>query len=393
MKITAVIAEYNPFHNGHAEHIKYIKEHTDCDKLLVLMSGNFTQRGENAVENKFVRAEWAIKSGADMVVELPSVFATANAEIFATGAVKLLTDLNSVNELCFGVESGSEDEYLSAAAALLDESKKFKAALKEELDSGVSFAKAKFTAVKRIFGDEIKDELLSSPNNILALEYAKAKLKIDSPMALVPVTRFGETSHNDKKASGKIGSALSIREALKTGDKKTVKKLVPDYVFKSLPDLPYDFSQILMAALYTSSVEKLSGITDCTEGLENRIKALIKDTSSYDAAVEKIVTKRYTYARVKRITVNNLLNISEKLVQSALKTPLYAKVLAIRSDAKDMISEISVNSSIPLLMRKKDYAEVKKTAALCLETDDLSNDLYSLITKEKFNPYQMIIAD
>ncbi len=393
MKITAVIAEYNPFHNGHAEHIKYIKEHTDCDRLLVLMSGNFTQRGENAVENKFVRAEWAIKSGADMVVELPSVFATANAEIFATGAVKLLTDLNSVNELCFGVESGSEDEYLSAAAALLDESKKFKAALKEELDSGVSFAKAKFTAVKRIFGDEIKDELLSSPNNILALEYAKAKLKIDSPMALVPVTRFGETSHNDKKASGKIGSALSIREALKTGDKKTVKKLVPDYVFKSLPDLPYDFSQILMAALYTSSVEKLSGITDCTEGLENRIKALIKDTSSYDAAVEKIVTKRYTYARVKRITVNNLLNISEKLVQSALKTPLYAKVLAIRSDAKDMISEISVNSSIPLLTRKKDYAEVKKTAALCLETDDLSNDLYSLITKEKFNPYQMIIAD
>ena len=393
MKITAVIAEYNPFHNGHAEHIKYIKEHTDCDKLLVLMSGNFTQRGENAVENKFVRAEWAIKSGADMVVELPSVFATANAEIFATGAVKLLTDLNSVNELCFGVESGSEDEYLSAAAALLNESKKFKAALKEELDSGVSFAKAKFNAVKRVFGDEIKDELLSSPNNILALEYAKAKLKIDSPVALVPVTRFGETSHNDKKASGKIGSALSIREALKTGDKKTVKKLVPDYVFKSLPDSPYDFSQILMAALYTSSAEKLSEITDCTEGLENRIKALIKDTSSYDAAVEKIVTKRYTYARVKRITVNNLLNISEKLVLSALKTPLYAKVLAIRSDAKDMISEISVNSSIPLLMRKKDYAEVKKTAALCLETDDLSNDLYSLITKEKFNPYQMIIAD
>ena len=393
MKITAVIAEYNPFHNGHAEHIKYIKEHTDCDKLLVLMSGNFTQRGENAVENKFVRAEWAIKSGADMVVELPSVFATANAEIFATGAVKLLTDLNSVNELCFGVESGSEDEYLSTAAALLNESKKFKAALKEELDSGVSFAKAKFNAVKRVFGDEIKDELLSSPNNILALEYAKAKLKIDSPVALVPVTRFGETSHNDKKASGKIGSALSIREALKTGDKKTVKKLVPDYVFKSLPDSPYDFSQILMAALYTSSAEKLSEITDCTEGLENRIKALIKDTSSYDAAVEKIVTKRYTYARVKRITVNNLLNISEKLVLSALKTPLYAKVLAIRSDAKDMISEISVNSSIPLLTRKKDYAEVKKTAALCLETDDLSNDLYSLITKEKFNPYQMIIAD
>ena len=126
MKITAVIAEYNPFHNGHAEHIKYIKEHTDCDKLLVLMSGNFTQRGENAVENKFVRAEWAIKSGADMVVELPSVFATANAEIFATGAVKLLTDLNSVNELCFGVESGDRDSYLSLASAMNNESKEFK---------------------------------------------------------------------------------------------------------------------------------------------------------------------------------------------------------------------------------------------------------------------------
>ncbi len=393
MKITAVIAEYNPFHNGHAELIKYIKNSGNCDKLLVIMSGNFTQRGENAVENKFKRAEWAVKAGADMVIELPSVFATANAEIFATGAVKILTDLNAVDTLCFGVESGSEEEYLAAASLMLDESKKFKIALKEELDSGVSFAKAKFTAVKKAFGDEINDELLSSPNNILALEYAKAKLKTDSPVTLVPVVRFGDTAHNDKKAKGKIGSALSIRESLKNGDFKTVKKLVPDYVFKDLPKTPYDFSTILLSSLCRADAEDLKEITDCSEGLENRIKALIKDSSDYETAIEKIATKRYTYARVKRITVGNLLKINDKLVQKALQTPLYAKVLAIKSDAKDMISSISANSAIPLLTRKKDYADVKKTAEAALNVDDLANDLYSVVTKEKQNFYQMLIID
>ena len=166
MKICACIAEYNPFHNGHLKHIEYIKNTLGAQKVIVIMSGNFTQRGEVAVLDKFTRAKHAVIAGADVVIELPTVIATANAERFAQGAINIVNALGVVDGLCFGVESGSSEQYLSLASILNDESKDFKKALKEKLDGGISLAKAKAQTVKELYGDKINHDLLSSPNNI-----------------------------------------------------------------------------------------------------------------------------------------------------------------------------------------------------------------------------------
>ena len=151
MDVCAVIAEYNPFHLGHVKHLSYVKNVLGAKKIVVVMSGNFTQRGEPAVLDKFTRAKHAILSGADMVVELPTVFATANAEIFAKGAIKVIESLGICDGICFGVESGKVDDYVKLATALNNESKEFKKILKEKLDGGISLAKAKFETIKELF--------------------------------------------------------------------------------------------------------------------------------------------------------------------------------------------------------------------------------------------------
>ena len=390
MKICAIIAEYNPFHNGHLRQINFVKNNLGCDKLLVIMSGNFTQRGENAIMDKFTRATHAIKAGADMVIELPTVFATANAEIFATGAVKILNDLNCVDKLCFGVESGELPDYICGAKAMLNESKQLRQLIKEELETGVSHAKARFNAIKRAGIADLSEEIISSPNNILGLEYAKAKLKLSSPIELVPMRRDGD--HNSTTLFKGITSASSIREQLKIKKIGKLKSNVPPFVFNDLPTTPYDFTQLLMAQIYKNTAEEISQICDCTEGLENRIKALTKDNTSLSSALDKITTKRYTYARVKRIITANLLGITEKLIFKALDGDLYCKILAVKESSKDLITYMCNNSNIPVLTRKKDYAEVKKIGVEVLKKDELANDLMNLVSGKKQNEYQMIIV-
>ena len=182
MSVCALIAEYNPFHNGHLRQINYIKNTLKADKIVVIMSGDFTQRGEPAIMDKHERANHAIKAGADLVIELPTVFATANAEIFALGAVKIISQIPAIDSICFGIESGDTESYFSLAKAMLNESKEFKQLLKQGLDDGLSLAKAKFNAVKALNLSSADEKLISTPNNILALEYIKAILKFLLPL-------------------------------------------------------------------------------------------------------------------------------------------------------------------------------------------------------------------
>ncbi|MBE5733845.1 MAG: nucleotidyltransferase family protein [Clostridiales bacterium] len=390
MKIYACVAEYNPFHLGHLRHIDYIKTNLSADKIIVIMSGNFTQRGEPAVLDKYTRARQAIIAGADLVIELPTVFATANAEIFATGAINILNSLGCVDGLCFGVESGEKDAYQTLAKALLDESKEFKKILKEKLDSGISLAKAKFETLCALNDEKYDKNLIASPNNVLGVEYTKAILKNKSGIAIFPMIRDGD--HNDKTLKNGITSATSIREVLKTGNIKKVKKNVPPFVYKDLKNYPNAFDKIIMSAVMTASTKRLSTICDCTEGLENRIKALCKDNHSLDAFVEKVSTKRYTASRIRRILLSALLGISKDLIDDCLEDKLYAKVLAVNSNSKDLISLISSKSSIPLITRKSDVADLKKTALKCFEKDVLANDSYGLATDTKLNEHHMIIV-
>ncbi len=388
MKICACIVEYNPLHLGHVKHLNHVKTVLGADKIIAVMSGNFSQRGEPAVLDKFTRARHAILAGADMVIELPTVFATSNAEVFAKGAVNIIDALNVCENLCFGVESGSAEDYIRLATALNDESKEFKKILKENLDTGVSLARAKFNAVQTLKGD-FDESLISSPNNILGLEYTKALLSISSPTEISPMLRTGD--HNDKTLKKGITSATSIRQIIKTGKFKKLKNNVPDFVFADLKDYPFSYEKMAMASIITKSSEEIEHAPDCTEGLENRIKALAKDNKKLDTLIEKATTKRYTETRIRRIINANLLGITKELVVDCLKTPTYAKVLAINEKSMDLLSLISATSKIPLITRKSDTTALKKTALKSYQLDELACDLYNLITDQNKNHNQMLI--
>ncbi len=383
MKICATVAEYNPFHFGHLKHIDYIKHQLNAEKLIVIMSGNFTQRGEPSILNKYQRAKHAILAGADAVIELPAVFSTSNAELFAKGAIKILHDLNIADGLCFGVESGEKEEYISLASAMNSESKEFKRALKEHLESGVSLAKAKFLAVKSTSGGEFNESLISSPNNILGLEYTKAILALESDLKIFPMLREGD--HNDVTLKKGVTSATSIRATIKAGLKKKLKKSVPPFVYGDLKDYLFSFDKIIMAALLSTPKEKLAKVADCTEGLENRIKALSKGNKTVDGLVERVSTKRYTTTRIQRILIQNLLGIEKDFIDECLDAPLYAKVLAVNEKEKNLISHMSKSSSIPIITRKSDVVVLKKTAAKCFDIDCLATELYDLSSGELTN--------
>ena len=389
MNICAVVAEYNPLHLGHIKHINYIKDALGAEKLIVIMSGNFCQRGEPAVLSKFTRAKQAIIAGADMVLELPTVFSVGNAETFSTGAVKILDELGVVNGLCFGVESGSKEEFINLATLLNSESKAYKKALKEELDKGVSLAKAKLLAISKTEGQNF-ESLLSTPNNILGVEYTKALLSRKSTIEIFPMLRDG--NHNSKTLKKGITSASSIREMLKTNNIKKVKGNVPPFVYSDLLPYPTGFDKMIMTKVITESEDYIKKLPDCTEGLENRIKALAKENNTVDALVEKATTKRYTSSRIRRILLSNLLGITEELKNDCLSKPLYAKILAVSKDSKDLISLLSEKSSIPILTRKSDGEKLTKTAKECFSKDVLGTELYTLATDKKENENYMLIV-
>lgn len=385
MKIGLTICEYNPFHNGHLYSLNKIKEELKPDALVVIMSGNFTQRGEIAVMNKYQRATQAIKAGADMVIELPTVFATAPAEIFAKGAVKLLNSLKGEKTLCFGVESGTKSGLIATATALSQESNEYKEELKNALEEGVSLAKAKQIALEKCNLDEVIDlSLLSSPNNILAIEYVKAIIQGGFPMDILPILREG-AGYKELSTDKKHASAMAIRKAIKEGNKQEISCFVPDFVYNALPNSLPNCDDAVMNALITTPAKELAKITDCTEGLENRIKAKLKDNFTREELINAVYTKRYPKTRISRITLACLLGVTDKFTKKCLNSNLYLKVLAIRQDKLNLLSELL--GKTPFIMRKKDALNLNKTALSCFEKDVTANDLYNQLTKTKTNEY------
>lgn len=387
MKVCAVIAEYNPFHFGHLKQIKYIKKELGAEKIIVVMSGNFTQRGEPAIMNKFKRAKQAVMLGVDAVIELPTAFAVSNAEIFAKGAISVIDSLGIIDGLCFGIESGAKEDYITLALAMNGESKEFKKALKEQLDKGVSLAKAKFEALKALGKTELDEKLIASPNNVLGLEYVKALLKRNSDINIFPLKRDGD--HNDENLKKGITSAKSIRAQLKAGAPKKIKKYLPKPVYEDLSGYPYAFDDILLSHAMTVTGERLAQVPDCTEGLENRIKALLKDNISLNGLIEKVSTKRYPMTRISRILTGNLLGITDNLIKNGLASPAYAKILAVNSRS-DILSLLNTHSSIPVLTRKSDTVKLSRAAEELFSIDVLANELYNLACKEKENENQTL---
>ena len=388
MKICFAICEYNPFHNGHLHHINKIKEEIKPDCLAIIMSGNFTQRGEIALLDKYTRASHAIKAGADVVFELPTVFATGNAEIFAKGSVGLANLFSGEHVLCFGTESGSKDTLKATAKMLISETKEFKVLYKEELKTGVTTIKAKVNALSKMNIENVDCELLKSPNNILGIEYTKAIISKKSKLDIYPIIREG-AAYNDVELYRGISSASAIRNAIAEGKIKKTKDSLPSFVYNDLPTTLPNCDDLIFYSVLKDTKQDLKNIIDCTEGLENRIKALSKTSSSLEELKDKLKTKRYTYTRISRILLSSMLGIEESFIRKCLGAELYLKVLAINKEKASLLSEFSKLTDTPIITRKKDADALVGVAKSCFEKDVYANDVYNFVTKQKTNEYEM----
>ena len=388
MKICAIVAEYDPFHNGHKYLLQRARQLSDADKMLVIMSGNFTQRGEAAVLDKYTRAKHAVLNGADAVIELPALFATAPAELFARGAVKILSSIPSVQALAFGCEDDDKTLFQDTAKMLTKEANGFKEKLKEKLKAGFSFIAARAQTVGELSGESIA--LIEKPNNILGVEYTKALQFFHSPIQPLPVKRIGG-GFKDKKLQGELSSASAIREHIREADKRTVKLLrasLPDDVYADLSKVKQtNLKQLAVYSLHTKTPTDLKKIVGCNEGLENRFIALIKDTDDYDVLVNKMTSKRYTSSRLRRILLSSFLSFTQSDIEDALKSELYLKVLAVKKESSEELLSALHESPYPLVTRKKDVETLKKPALHCFEKDVHANDLYNFLTGERLNEY------
>ena len=369
MKICAIICEYNPFHNGHLYQLREAKRLSGADALLCIMSGNFVQRGEAAIMDKFTRAKHAVLAGVDAVIELPTVFATSNAELFAKGAVKILSSIPSVTTLCFGSETADKLAILNAAKLLNDEPKEISAKIKALTATGMSYAKARTEAWK----DILPESLLSSPHNILAIEYTRAILSFNRNSDILPILRIGN-GYNEDALSENYSSASAIRLAI--SKKENFKNNLPDFVVKDIPNhIENTLETLEKYTILSSSSEKIAAVCDCTEGLENALK---KAAESADGLVESLTSARYTSSRIRRIALQNLLNIEESLIRKGLCNPLYLRVLAVKNPAKEILSALS-ESSFPLIARPRDALSLKDTAKEVFATDTFAEKVYGLL--------------
>jgi len=379
MKFTAIISEYNPFHNGHAYQINIIKKVSGPSCVIAVMSGNFTQRGEPALFDKWTRARLALLGGADIVIELPAAYALQSAEGFASGGVAIADGLAVVDELCFGSESADMDKLMSAARILCAEDARFKTGLKNALAKGKSFPAARMEAMQQ--AADGYSEVLRSPNDILAVEYLKALLRFGSAIQPKSICRTG-SSYDAPDLSGSFSSAFSIRNAVKSGDLTGAFSAVPplcsaymkEFLLSGKPVFPDGFTNLLLYKLRSMTCSEIAAVTGVAEGLENKIKNAASMDTDYAGLIGAVKSKRYTGTRIARIFICCLLGITQEMVDDANSyRGLYARVLGYRQDALPAFSLLSKKSRIPVVTAGTQLPD--NTLAT---KDILASDVYSL---------------
>lgn len=386
MKIVGIIAEYNPLHNGHVYHIEQAKKLSGTDKCIVVMSGNFVQRGEPAVADKFQRAEWAVRAGADLVIELPSVYAVSSAERFALGGIRTLIGTGIVTHLSFGCEEPDIDRLLKMSDMLANETPEFKESLHYHLKQGKSYPRARYDALYDLGIPEEDLDIIDKPNNILAIEYLRA-LKLYAPDVVpVPVARDSCT-YDQETLSGYLSSATAIRLAL-SENREEVLGTMPFFVGGKLfydEDYPVSmqsFEKMILYRLRMMHPEDIARLPDVTEGFENLISDSVKNACSLNDLLDKIKSKRYTMSRCKRIMLSALLNITKSdLIHSIQnKAADYIHVLAVNQDSQNLISAMRKYGYAPVLMKKKDQYYCNEMIQRNVSADSLSTDIYSIAT-------------
>lgn len=392
MNITGIVVEYNPFHNGHLYHIHKTREKTNCDAIVAIMSGNFTQRGIPAVVDKWNRAKMALMNGVDLVIELPLIYSLSSAEFFSFGAVSLLNNLGVINNLCFGSECGDAEVLSFIAKILTDEPLEFKQILKENMDEGLSYPHARSKALiqflnifdnKKLLNYNI-EEILSSSNNILGIEYCKSLTKLNSSIRPFSIQREGG-NYNSTCLDNKFSSATSIRRFIKENKNlEYIQNHLPENVYTILSSLQntgynFTFEDLMLpyikykSILHKSSIEKLP---DVSEGIHNRIYKFIEAAESYNELISSVKTKRYTYTRISRILCQFFLGFENFDTSSLRRNPSpYARILGFNDIGLKILKATKQHSSIPV------YTKLPKVVDKVLALDLLGTRTYSLINK------------
>ena len=387
MRVVGLIAEYNPFHNGHKYHIEKAKELANADYAIVVMSGNFVQRGAPAIMPKHLRAEAALKCGADLVIELPVCYATGTAEQFAYGAVSLLEKLGCVNAICFGSECGDIDSLKNVAQLLCNESDEYKNALQTCLRSGMSFPLARQNALDKLHPNCNYGQLLSEPNNILGIEYLKALYRLNSNIE--PITIQREVSHyHDTELQKQFSSASALRNTISDGHFAQLYGQIPSECMPSLEDgyqvrypvYANDFSLLLKYKLLNETSMSLIEYADVSEELANRICNRLNDYVSFEQFCELLKTKEITYTRISRALIHILLAVKKNDYHEIA----YARMLGFRNSSSVLLTKLKKSSSIPLLSKTGKDDTLSNLARNMLEIETFASNLYESVVTNKY---------
>lgn len=398
MKVLGLITEYNPFHNGHAYHLQKSREISGADYVICVMSGNFIQRGEPAIVNKWARAEMALLSGIDLVIELPVVYAMASAEYFAYGAVKILNDLQIVDAVCFGSENGRLDELQLIAEILLEEAPLYKDLLKHHLDNGISYPAARQCAIVGYCNKTYKqmdniEKIMGRSNNILGIEYLKALKKLKSNIQPLTIARVSN-AYNAEQLTGSVSSATSIRKHISSLNTfscdATIKNSLPKTSCSILerefkcgrgPVFSHHFQDIILAFLRKMTNQQLKSLPYISEGLQNRIKEASSISGTLDELIENICTRRYTRTRIQRILFNVLTGITASELNrfNTYGGPQYARVLGFNQKGRYLLSRINRSAVIPIVVKTANFKNsCNPLFKRMLEIESLATDIYVL---------------
>lgn len=378
MLTAGIVAEYNPFHNGHEAHIEATRAALGPDTgIICCMSGDFVQRGEPAQWSKFARAEAAVRCGVDLVFELPVQWALSSAEGFARGAVGLLDSLGVVDYLSFGSECGSVEPLERIAEALLSPS--IDAEIRAEAQTGESYAVVRERVLERRIGEEAK--LIETPNNILAVEYIKAIYDLGSRTKPLAVQRKG--AGHDRTATGRIRSASELRTMTAVG--KSISPYMPREAFAVFererqqgrgPVLMSQLEGALLSRLRMLGREDFAGVPDATEGLENRLLAAMEEPT-LDGVLAAAKSKRYALARLRRMCMCACLGVKAGMNEG---TPPYARLLAASGRGREMLRMIEGRSSVPVITKSATGRKLPFEARECFELTARARDLFVLGT-------------
>ena len=385
-KVLGIIAEYNPFHNGHLYHLEESKRQANAEFSVCVMSGNFTQRGNTAIVDKWSRARMAIESGVDLVIELPLIYSISSAENFAFGSMSILNKLGIVDAVSFGSETGDVSILNAFAEILYDEPKEYLSLLEHELAKGVSYAKAREKAILMYLSDIRKyANVLSNPNNILGIEYLKALKYLKSEIKPLTIKRE-DVGHNSTKIVNGIASSSTIRKYINKPD--VLSQVVPESTFSILDEkLKHGqivrsiacFEKEILYKLRTMSIEEIANLPDVSEGLENCIKSAANSCNNITDLIGLIKSKRYAQTRIQRILLYALLDINKQDMASSKKNSPYIRVLGINNNGKKILSEIA-NPRLNIITSPKKFLDQSGNKALknMLLKDINATNIYTL---------------